>query len=538
MKSLNQGFLSNGIPRLSNFGVQDSQWGQNLVLNGGFEIPGAGGADVFQSWSETAGSGTVVSDTLLVYKGNKSCKFTSGGSANTVTTSNIITVIPGETYDIYVYSAGDGLHSGRVQLFDNTNSTGIRPYLDTEVLDSSYQKYEFIYNAPPSCNQFRLDLRCSTITGAIVWFDEAWIAKRNQRADYITRPAKTFDTQTWTEIQALGTKTLLAMSNSGVFIAKTAAGLYKSVDKGANWVQISYNPGTVDDFPENINAALVTDSGHIIVASSTNQKIYRSNSTAWDTGFSVVLTLEGAGTRVETNFGMSSYGTMVFLGEYNNTDLTPRIYRSMDSGATWAKVFTGSSNHWHHVVYDPYDDVVWAICGDGTTNRNIFFSLDKGDTWKKFRPPGKCPTQLTQIIPLPECVLFLTDASPAGAWSLKRRTGLRGWYEELLMVYNLGTFSPVPVGSQPAVLIGEANGCAYFSFMYSDAGQSAIRPLIATRDGSVFTTIVTPTDAPSGSGDGLFGIRNIFRYGGYLYGLYSKGAAGNYLFEIVEPTQS
>jgi hypothetical protein len=424
-----------------------------------------------------------------------------------------------------------------------TNNVELRTFLDTEVIGTAYQEVSFVYNIPANCSTVRLDLRCPTTIGGACYFDDAAIQKRNVTAEYITRPAKNPGATAWEEVRSLGTKILLAMTASGTLIARSTATLYKSDDEGATWTELKYSPPGTTVFPDTISSAKVTASGYLIVFGATNQKVYRSNAPAWDTGFTEVLTFEGAGTRVEAPYGASSYGDLVLAGEYQSSDGTPRVYLSRDAGATWSKIYTlpnmAPTHHIHNVAYDPYDDVFWIVTGDATANRNIYYSAPGTTNFTRFRPPNKCISQLIQIIPLPECVVFTTDANPNGAYILKRRSGLPGVYEELILSWNFGAFAPILIGGLPAVVYG-ADACGYFGWMYDTDVHATARGLWATRDGLTFTEIAISPDIPTGAGDGTYGIRMVFgpAPNGYLYGHYAKGAAGNFLFRVQAPTWS
>src|SRR3972149_3921648 len=53
------------------------------LANGGFETAGAGGADVWGSWTETAGDGALANETTLVHGGADAAKSTAGATDHT-----------------------------------------------------------------------------------------------------------------------------------------------------------------------------------------------------------------------------------------------------------------------------------------------------------------------------------------------------------------------------------------------------------------------------------------------------------------------
>src|SRR3972149_11511009 len=82
------------------------------ILNGGFETAGAGGADVWATWDETAGDGALSNETTIVHGGSDAAKITAGSTANTKV-ANTITVRPGIEYVLRFWTRGDGTYGGR-----------------------------------------------------------------------------------------------------------------------------------------------------------------------------------------------------------------------------------------------------------------------------------------------------------------------------------------------------------------------------------------------------------------------------------------
>src|SRR3990170_1049333 len=66
------------------------------LVNGGFETAGAGGADVWGSWTETAGDGALANETTLVHGGSDAAKITAGGNAQTKKGQNLAPFAGGE----------------------------------------------------------------------------------------------------------------------------------------------------------------------------------------------------------------------------------------------------------------------------------------------------------------------------------------------------------------------------------------------------------------------------------------------------------
>src|SRR3990170_8781110 len=66
------------------------------LANGGFETAGAGGADVWGSWTETAGDGALANETTLVHGGSDAAKITAGANAQTKKGQNLAPFAGGE----------------------------------------------------------------------------------------------------------------------------------------------------------------------------------------------------------------------------------------------------------------------------------------------------------------------------------------------------------------------------------------------------------------------------------------------------------
>lgn len=142
------------------------------ILNGDFEIAGAGGADVFAGWTETAGSGSVV-DTED--DGNHICALTAGATANTKVT-NTSAVVPGMGYIIQFKAAGDGTYSGRYAIYDVTNSAYIVGVTDTYVPGLTFITRRIPFTAPAACVSVRIELYCPTTDTGAAYFDDVVIS--------------------------------------------------------------------------------------------------------------------------------------------------------------------------------------------------------------------------------------------------------------------------------------------------------------------------------------------------------------------------
>jgi len=152
-----------------------------------------------------------------------------------------------------------------------------------------------------------------------------------------------------------------------------------SEDGGTTWTQIhtfAVGAGIT---------ALIIAGDHIIACNATDSKLYRSATAA--ANFAEVLAMSSG---VKLNAGWNHTrraptGTIV-IGEYKspNPDIDPKVYKSVDDGATWSTVHTfdrvgDDMDHVHSVAYDPYTGRLWLTYGDST--EGIWYSDNDGTDW-------------------------------------------------------------------------------------------------------------------------------------------------------------
>jgi len=145
-------------------------FGTNLLINGDFETAGAGGADVFSSWGESAGDGTIVDETTIVHIGSHAAKLTSGAASNTYIYQDR-TVTAGKTYRLLFVARGDGTNAGRYQVYDVTNGATISDITSTGVTGAAYASVSYTFVAPAGCANVRIILYCPAVNAAYSYFD-------------------------------------------------------------------------------------------------------------------------------------------------------------------------------------------------------------------------------------------------------------------------------------------------------------------------------------------------------------------------------
>lgn len=292
--------------------------------------------------------------------------------------------------------------------------------------------------------------------------------------------------------------------NSGAYIRKTT-------DGGQTWTNHAQLPGVIQRLWK-------TKKGNILAFLGNGETYSYDESAGTST---LVHTLETPGAAVSSTLGgMQVYENFVFIVEYgpNNAAENPRrAYMSQDYGMTWKKIFEGPKNetltqktwHTHAIHYDPYENVIWLVNGDGHQNANVRWSDNLGATWNKVYEDGYCPNQFTTIYALPHCVLFGTDNRNTGYWRYDRRAnGIKSGPVEIKQALELyRNFMPYePIATEGLVTYGDTPA-VYFSYsILRDDGKNLLPTVTATADGRTFYTVYTapePSDFPSNTFIGL-----------------------------------
>lgn len=365
----------------------------------------------------------------------------------------------------------------------------------------------------------------------------------------IPRATKTPSETSWEELRTTS-YVPLDMLTSGLIVGFDASQrLYKTADGGENWVNILYALPSNQYFPTTIRSARVAGDGNLIVW-LYDGTVYRSNATTFDSGFTKVFTIENVPDKVPRNsYGSFVYDQYVFFNEYGD-EPSNHAYLSSDYGVTFSKVFTlpddavpADQHHVHNVAFDPYEQMLWVCAGD-SGNRMIYYRpLESTGNWTLLGSFGDFASvgNMIQIIPLPECILFITDAATVGAYKLPRVKAQRGGYTFAdfalaYQAYPTPIAGSLPIGSRPVIKPGN-DACCYFSYEYYHVSEAGLGDIFSTRDGTTFYNIAQSTADPAGTAP--FGITLLLgpASNGYIYGYFCKGDAG-YLIRFAEPTWS
>ena len=148
-----------------------------LLLNGGFETAGGGGADVFANWTENAGSGAIADEGTLVNSGSHAAKLTQGASLDAYI-EQTKTVVAGDTEELRFYTRGDGTNAGRYSIYDVTNSADIVAIITTGVSGTTYTQVVNGFTVPAGCTQIKIRLDAPGVDTGIAYFDDAEVVSK------------------------------------------------------------------------------------------------------------------------------------------------------------------------------------------------------------------------------------------------------------------------------------------------------------------------------------------------------------------------
>jgi len=157
------------------------EYGPNLILNPGFELPGEGGEDIFSGWGETVDDGTITDTTTAaeVFSGLHAVKLTAGETSKQSRIYQQISVESEKYYKIIFYCRGDGTNAGFWKIDDVTNGwAAIVTQVSTGVTGTAYSKISQIFQAPSGCVSIFLTLNCPFVSGGISYFDEVSLRRK------------------------------------------------------------------------------------------------------------------------------------------------------------------------------------------------------------------------------------------------------------------------------------------------------------------------------------------------------------------------
>ncbi len=158
-------------------GLSGSYQGSYLY-NCGFERVGAGGADIFEKWTETASDGTIArSNTAGEFHSGTSglygLKLTAGAGKNTQIKQDFsVGTFPGNTLmTITGWAKGDGTNRGRVRFFSGSDVIADWGTSTTITNTTTWTQFAIQFTSPANGGG-SLYLYCPNAVGGIAYFDD------------------------------------------------------------------------------------------------------------------------------------------------------------------------------------------------------------------------------------------------------------------------------------------------------------------------------------------------------------------------------
>jgi len=301
--------------------------------------------------------------------------------------------------------------------------------------------------------------------------------------------------------------------------------LFRSSDSCETWTSIKVFTQSVSGVRELANRELLVSISGDGVANAG--ELWRStNYPTLDTGctWTKVLTANsGPSSYIEGMWGMSSYQNIVCVSEYGlknpPTDGARYAYLSTDSGLTFTQIYDHGTNvgsHTHGIAYDPWWDAIWLVTGDGAY-RSIQVSFDAGAHWTvvstAYQPVG--------ILPIEDCILFVSDAVPNGVMRIDRSGGQVGMVVQTALVIDpsasLTMIGGMPYRARP----GDPVLLPFFPNVANKGSE-----LWSTYDGITFTQVWQ--DSATGVTErGLYKVIGPTA-SGYVFGESNDGRTSNY----------
>jgi hypothetical protein len=143
--------------------------GSEMIQNPGFENVG------FANWSN-GGFGSYIDETTLVHSGSHALKLASTNTNwYTPQATQSISVIGGQSYQLFLWTRGDGTKDGTYAIYDSTHSVyvvGVAGSGHTGITGTTYTQFTTSFTAPAGCTSIQIFLTVSQGAGAVAYFDD------------------------------------------------------------------------------------------------------------------------------------------------------------------------------------------------------------------------------------------------------------------------------------------------------------------------------------------------------------------------------
>ncbi len=134
----------------------------------------------------------------------------------------------------------------------------------------------------------------------------------------------------------------------------------------------------------------------------------------------------------------------LFAGEYTNgayEDTCAVIWRSVDEGTNWEKVYEGTGRHVHFVACDPNTGSIYAAIGDGFARAKLMRSNNHGNTWVEILTQTGLYQQPISIVCTPTHRVFGSDWGDfLWPWNSVYRTDDDTYSDQLILMGDENTY--------------------------------------------------------------------------------------------------
>ena len=206
-------------------------------------------------------------------------------------------------------------------------------------------------------------------------------------------------------------------TNSTLFAGTQGGGVFKTTDGASTWA--ASNSG----LPASVIHAIIIDpntTSRLYVGTEQDGVYYSTNNGATWTAPTTNVTSPRV-TKIVLD-STANPAAEIYAATYGDgTDPLGGVYKSSDSGATWARLTALGENHVHALgIIGAATDTLFA----GTWGRNLFKSTDSGTTWNASN--GSAPDELTNQIFATTQVLFSGYTTTAPAVLVQTETSWQG----------------------------------------------------------------------------------------------------------------
>lgn len=171
-------------------------------------------------------------------------------------------------------------------------------------------------------------------------------------------------------------------------------GIFRSLDGGDTWTQLSSTTGSTFDYIQKI----VVDSSGTIYAATRTGGVQKStdHGVNWSTVLSNAVPSSGTNATINAagDIEIAANGDIyVAMGLIFSSD---GIYKSTNNGTSWTRVYTASGEERIEIACAPSDaDYVYAITQDASTQieKNILRTTDGGSNWTTITAPSGLASQ-------------------------------------------------------------------------------------------------------------------------------------------------